>query len=463
MEDARADAGKTGRTSLGLLVKELLAEIDDDRRAQVQNALDVIADVFGATADARPEVFDAADCDLTATLREFIPGMSAHLHVDPPTFDDVVTKGATILLAEDGGEPQDIGEYGHGTQRSTQMALVHLLASRRHHASAVRPALLIDEPELYLHPQAVLRVRGALQRLAEDGYQTVFSTHTPEMVGRHGYPDAVVLVKDNGATKARPSLSQAVEVAVEAAARNETLFSFRNASEMLFSDRVVVVEGKDDKACVEELYEMDRQRPLGHRNVGVVAAGGSGVARQFIQVLGALGVPYLLVADLDVALYDGRVLLAEIPSAAQHETDVAACTAEFAAMNAEGAGITLDVEGRPTNGGAMTANEAFSRLADRPSVSTVLARMHDRMRDRGVWLWTCGALEQVLGDHGTKKRMRENALAAAHRDGPSVAIKRMDLVRSLFDAIEDESAFWNADAPVPPGAAPVVEASPAAR
>ena len=444
MDDAYADASKTGRTSLGQLVKELLSEFDDDLKHRLEGALNDISDVLGVDSGDRPHAFQEADREMSAMLDSFIPGMSVRLNVTAPTFEDLITRGATLLLAEEGRTPRDIGEYGHGTQRTTQMALVQLLARRQHAAGMVRPILLIDEPELYLHPQSVQALRSALKQLAEGGYQVVFTTHTPEMVGRDGFHVAAVVTKRNGTTRVRPSIAEAVEIAVEDASRQDALFAFRNTAEILFSDRVVLVEGKDDKACFDELYTIDRARTLRQQGIGIVELGGVRAAPKLWEVLKAMQVPFLVVTDLDFAFRTGPDLLVGAEIERAHLSDIERCRVEFAQMLADGIPISLDNQGLPCNTkGAIKPNEAFGLLATRKEVVPVIESIHERLKAHGIWVWPCGALEQLLGDHGSKRKsvMRENALSAAMARGIDEAIAEAGLLRRLFDAMENEANF----------------------
>jgi hypothetical protein len=452
MEDAYADSTKTGRTTFGQLIKELIEDIDAEQRRAVEEALTVIRTAFGATSDTDPGAFGSVDADLSEAVERFIPGMGVRLHVDAPTFETFISKNATLKLVEGDGDPQDVGEFGHGTQRSTQIALIQLLASRNHSGTSVRPMLLIDEPELYLHPQAVLRVREALRSLSNDGYQVVFTTHTPQLVGREGYRWAGVVTKTKGKTWVRPSLDQALRDVLEEVHHRATVFQFRNEAEFLFSDRVVVVEGPDDRRCIEELYEVVRGRPHGYNRIGIVELTGTGEAGKTLQVLDALRVPYFAVLDLDFVFNNGRKIYNGDSQEEEHEADIEMCLATFRKLEESGAGVALSQDlGLPTKQGQVTANEAFGMMAKHENSVSAVARIHSRMRERGMWVWTCGALEQVLGgDYGPKKggKMTYNALDAVNRLGVDNALARPDLMHQLIDLMDDETAYYTPPSPI---------------
>lgn len=66
------------------------------------------------------------------------------------------------------------------------MALIRYLADIKSNGSGEgqRRLLLIEEPELFLHAQAVEQLRAALTKLFVGAYQVVFVTHSPMMVDR---------------------------------------------------------------------------------------------------------------------------------------------------------------------------------------------------------------------------------------------------------------------------------------
>ena len=147
--------------------------------------------------------------------------------------------------------------FGHGTQRSVQMALIrHLAELKKSVEVKTRTLLLIDEPELYLHPQAMEQVRASLKGLSEAGYQVVFSTHSPQMIPAEDIKHTLLIQKNEQGTYARPTLKAAVEqVAEDSKSQYQLLFSLENANQILFSETVVLSEGKTEKRLLPYIFE----------------------------------------------------------------------------------------------------------------------------------------------------------------------------------------------------------------
>ena len=169
-----------------------------------------------------------------------------------PVFNDLI-KAGTVKVYEGDGRGRAFGSYGHGAQRAIQMAMVRHLADlkRGDVAAGGVTLLLVDEPELFMHPFAVEQVREALRALSEAGYQVVFSTHSAQMILAKDAKNALLMTKKHPeGTKARPRMQSVVEQLVENPTHQlQQLFGLTNSSQILFSDKVVLTEGRQSFVC----------------------------------------------------------------------------------------------------------------------------------------------------------------------------------------------------------------------
>lgn len=79
------------------------------------------------------------------------------------------------------------------------MALVRHLADikRATGGATSNTILLIDEPELYLHPQAIEILRDSLKILSNQGYQIIFTTHSPFMITSNDVVNTILITKND--------------------------------------------------------------------------------------------------------------------------------------------------------------------------------------------------------------------------------------------------------------------------
>jgi hypothetical protein len=156
--------------------------------------------------------------------------------------------------------------------------------------------LLIEEPELFLRPQAQRYLYRLLRRFAENGNQVLYSTHEPVFLNV-GRLDELALVEHSahtGTTVIQPEPLGADE-------------SFRAISEIdaergeLFLARaVLLVEGRTEKLTFPFVfnalgYDVDREA------ITIVDCGGKPNMRLFIRICQAARVPCVAVHDRDAA------------------------------------------------------------------------------------------------------------------------------------------------------------------
>lgn len=184
MEDAGDDVGKFGaKNTIGLLLKNAIdAAIGNNIPGVV--ALNAAIQAVGSQLNGPQRIAEVASLELAGStqLSSYFSGHSISIEIPPPALNELI-KSASVSIIDTNGSVRPFGDYGHGTQRAVQMALIQLLAANVQSVSAQgsRTAILIDEPELYLHPQAIGRVRSALKGLARNGFQIFFTVIPPRV------------------------------------------------------------------------------------------------------------------------------------------------------------------------------------------------------------------------------------------------------------------------------------------
>lgn len=254
--------------------------------------------------------------------------------------------------------------------------------------------MLIDEPELYLHPQAIELVRSSLSKLSREGYQVVFSTHSPNMIVRQDAHN-VLLIRRNVAagTKAYPRIRDAVSDAIENAQhQSETLFTLTNSSKVLFCERVVLAEGKTERALLPDIFRHIAGMTLDEKRLGLVALGGSGNIPNAMRVLAAMGIPTKAIVDFDFAFKvapDAELIPDNFPA-------IVECKRILQRLSGLGQ-LTVDASGLPTNSNGVTAAKAFEIMCLEPDANEHVNLIHIHLRDQGIWCWNRGAIESHLG------------------------------------------------------------------
>lgn len=294
---------------------------------------------------------------------------------------------------------------------------------------------MIDEPELYLHPQGVRRLRQALGHLAEHGFQIIFTTHSPLMLSRENAADTVIVGKtaEAGTTTQKP-LRHAVEEAMSnAESQSRTLFALDSLAEIYFARKVVICEGKTDGRLLPLAYERLYGITPDIDHIAFVSVGGCGNIPKALPVMAAMGVTACAVVDLDfgyIQARSGGMLQRDGEDLTNVKTILARLQSEH--------GFPLHDNGLPKSQNGHMAADAWALFAA-DDEGKVLARQtqHDLQAHR-VWAWCEGCIEQVTGtdDKGEdaiiEQEQRLRSMSAAELEHQMPAFKAcFDWIRSL--------------------------------
>jgi len=381
MEDAAEDIGKSKSTStIGRLITEVLNPEAEDFTDRLRTPLDALQSRLAADGDERLEALDQFDRDATETVNEFFPGLEIRTHIPVPEAEELFSDGTIQVVEDMADDPRDVSSMGHGAQRSIQMALVRHLAERSSSETEADTSklVLVDEPELYLHPQAVETVRKSLKNLSEGNYQVVFATHSPLLIDEDDIPYTNVVRKSSTeGTKIRKRIAEAVEEVIEDNdSQRKTLFNMQNGGQILFSDKVLLMEGKTERRLIPHVYEQVTGKTLREDRIALVGVNGSGSIPKCFDILDTMGMNVRALVDLDfVFLHAIRNDLLEA-----EDTHVQSCRTKHTDQDNE-----------------LHSADGAAHLVGRGVADSEIQQLHGKMRCQNYWVWTNGAIEKHLG------------------------------------------------------------------
>lgn len=205
-----------------------------------------------------------------------------------------------------------IGNMGHGLRRSLIFAMLRTFVRMPEIvAPTVTPSdpgealkalkpfklFLIEEPELYLHPQAERMRMLELQQLStKPQTQVVLCTHSAFFVDLQGHQSIVRFTRADRAKTDVHGWTGATLNPGERAWLNTLRYFDGGASSMLFADCAVLCEGATEKLCVPTLAQA-----LGIYDPAfeIVDCNGAGNIQTYQKVLESLRVPYVIWVDGD--------------------------------------------------------------------------------------------------------------------------------------------------------------------
>jgi predicted ATPase len=153
----------------------------------------------------------------------------------------------------------------------------------------------IEEPELFLAPQAHRYLRRLIRRLAESGNQVFFTTHAPGLLSVAALEEVNLVSRDELGVTAVERLRP---IDVDDAFRVICEFDAER-SELFFSRAAVLVEGMTEKIALPFVFQA-----LGHdadrEQISIVECGGKSNLPLFVEICKRARVPYVVIHDSDV-------------------------------------------------------------------------------------------------------------------------------------------------------------------
>lgn len=427
MENAAEDAAKAKTsTTIGKLLAEFLEPVKQAHEAELAAHLSEVKRRISSDGDLRFGELSTIDNNVNQKVNELFPGMSLKLHFDAPSFDELIKSGS-VRVYEGQNQGRDFSSYGHGAQRSIQMAMVQYLAEvkRGNTNQQSTTLLLVDEPELYLHPFAVEQVRKALLALSENGYQVLLSTHSAQMVTPEEAKFSLLIRKDlQQGTYARQRLADAIQVVVpDSVHQMEQLFSLSHSTQVLFSERVILTEGKTELRLLPFIFENLTGKTLGQEKQALVAQSGVSDTRKSLQILNAMDLPAKAIVDLDYA-FTGAVRDGFLGAS---DTDIQSLRSILQTL-AQNNKITLNPSSGLPQKGIVKPAKAFEILASDQKAFPYIDNLHSKLRQNGIWVWKKGAIEAHIGTAGKnelawsqfKANVQANGIQATCSDHQSI-------------------------------------------
>jgi len=225
--------------------------------------------------------------------------------------------GKTELKIQDGTLVVSPLFQGHGAQRTIVLSLLDLYAelsaSTEKDAFKKNVIFLIEEPEIYLHPEMCRKMKDTLLSIARNGVATVIcTTHSPVFLDLADRHDGIAIVsrKANNATQIKQVVDQLYPASDQTNGRERLrmLLNFcPSVNEVFFSKKVTLVEGECEIAAIDAVADnlandgtiSISEYQIRRREVVLVNCFGKWTIPAFQLVLNSFGITYRVVHDQD--------------------------------------------------------------------------------------------------------------------------------------------------------------------
>lgn len=257
-----------------------------------------LQDAFTQLEKASNSVFGEIQSKLTDSKTQIaFPGTTISFQFNPGTKIDIYK--STLVYVDDGFKSL-LQDKGSGIQSAVIIGLFDYYTRNIAHRAC--SLLVIEEPELYLHPQARRVISNRLDDFLDKGKnQVIITTHSSEFItSAHEDVNIILVRKEGGKTKA-------YNTTFEHSKDRQILLKTQNA-EMFFADKVILVEGGDKyifEAVCQDYGKNNKhlgEHWLNDYNYSVIAVGGKGEFWKYAKKLNDLHIPFIIIADFDFLL-----------------------------------------------------------------------------------------------------------------------------------------------------------------
>nr|PZN03582.1 MAG: hypothetical protein DIU66_07060 [Bacillota bacterium] len=225
------------------------------------------------------------------------------------------------ILAMDpaqGDKDIDPAELGEGTRNLLILALLRSYAvTLRQSGEQLSGILAVEEPEIYLHPQAQRNLFRILREIADSGIQVIISTHSSHFVDTEFF-DSIGLVRkvDDDEIKGCQHTTltlvtkqdllehcHATGVPENKATLDNITEYYKSTSnfrlnEAFFARFVILVEGETEELALPE-YLAAAGLDCDRRGVSVIAVQGKNQIPKYWRLFSKFGIPMIVVFDND--------------------------------------------------------------------------------------------------------------------------------------------------------------------
>lgn len=354
--------------SHGVLYDEALLVNDEIQRFNNQNVVRNVED------------------EINKELRYFSVRRDIRIKILPPTINKDNVLSSSVCF-EENGICRRTEYFGQGLLRMAQMAMLRYL-TRDFGDYGDSVLLLMDEPELSLHPQVIDEVSCTFRKLTENDllmFQVLLCTHSPVMIKNKIIFENTRVVKQNDGTCIidRGDIENNEKIL-------RIALDLENLSYSLFSDLIIIVEGVSDKILLSEVLQEWGNNEI-ERRVTVISSQSCKNAFAFRRLLQNMGLRVILVQDFDALQnkdyhkFEGYDKFSELLNKFKRE----------------------NYSDRMSLG----AREIEVFVSDKDRLVEVMPLI-EKLKENGIWVWQCGDIENVF--YGRVKENNKPAQACEY-------------------------------------------------
>ena len=291
-------------------VKNYKNTAEGEEENDYQKLIKQVKDLQKRILDEAQEQIDEVNAELTNLISKVFPNYKIDFDAKAEdNLDNAINlfkADSQLLMGPNDGYLSTIDRQGSGARRTLLWTAIKFISENNQKAkpegSISRPhLLLIDEPEICLHPNAIREACNLLYELPETGnWQVMVTTHSPIFIDFSKDNTTIIKVEktENGEIRGTTVFRPDKVKLDDDDKRNLKLLNLcdPHVAEFFFGGKVIVVEGDTEYTAFNYIK---RQKPDLYNNINIIRARGKATIVSLIKVLNHFGSDYSVLHDCD--------------------------------------------------------------------------------------------------------------------------------------------------------------------
>lgn len=258
------------------------------------------------------EQINAVNNELTLLIEKVFPNYKIDFDAKPEDDLDktinLFKAEAQLLMGPNDGYLSTIDRQGSGARRTLLWTAIKFISENNakkklDEGGVVRPhLLLLDEPEICLHPNAIREACNVLYSLPDTGnWQVMVTTHSPIFIDFSKDNTTIVKVEktENGDIKGTTVFRPDKVKLDDNDKRNLKLLNLCDpyVAEFFFGGKVIVVEGDTEYTAFNYIK---KSKPEKYKDINLIRARGKATIVSLVKILNHFGSDYAVLHDCDM-------------------------------------------------------------------------------------------------------------------------------------------------------------------
>jgi energy-coupling factor transporter ATP-binding protein EcfA2 len=330
VRDVAEESKGTKTSPFGKLLFAILDTVAAEKKSKIERILAEVSKQMNRLGGAKrvPLIADT-ETQLNTLLADFFLGCDLEIEFQTPTLEALLS--APKLFIDDGFR-NAVENKGHGLQRAVIFTILRRYAEFMTSSAEGRKRSLIlavEEPELYMHPQAQRTIRRVFRKIAGGNDQIVFSTHSSLLVDV-AYFDEIIRLESRVEKLDGKKVTQSeawqlpmakmiedLEVRCPRLKGKVTPESLRDRyshaynprrNEGFFASKIILVEGLTEEYSLPIYADAVADCAFDPQNISVVECGGKGAMDRLFRIFNELHIPCYLLLDFDSGNTDKNII-----------------------------------------------------------------------------------------------------------------------------------------------------------